>query len=190
MDFERSWTAEVLAQPPLIAPVRQYVWPTRIAGEEEALARGALRVMVRPRAGGSYLLLAALGFSNPSMPSGVYGCPNAGEICVLAGGYAYVAAVSAPERVILLAMKPVVSVLPVVDAGLLLFVGFQTVLAWGREGKAWETERLSWEGVRVTGVSGEVLEGFGWDLIRDVEAAFRVDLRTGEHEGGGWKSPV
>ena len=187
MEFDRDWSAEVLAGPPLIAPARQYVWPRNIAGEEDALARGALRLMVRPAVGGSYLVTCALGFRDPSMPSGVFGCPRKGEICAVAGGYAYLAMADRPEECMLLGMKPVVAVVPVVSAGLLLFVGFQTIVGWGVEGLAWETERLSWEGVRVSSVSDEGVRGFGWDLRTDKEMEFVLDLRTGVHTGGGWR---
>ena len=188
MDFERNWTAEVLRAAPMIAPARSYVWPLQIAGEEDALARGALNVMVKPARDGAYLLTCALGFKDPSMPTGVFGCPNPEAICVVAGGYAYLAKAATPENVELLAMKPVVSVVSAEEQGLLLFVGFTTVLAWGGDGRVWETERLSWDGVRVSGVEGEVLKGFGWDLMKDVEVEFEVDLSTGRHSGGGWKS--
>jgi hypothetical protein len=133
----------------------------RIAGEEDALERGALRVMVRPKVGGAYLVTAALGFRDASMPSGVFGCPNAEEICVIAGGYGYIARVSAPEQVTMLSMKPLVSVNEADGEGLLLFVGFHSVLGWGVEGLAWETGRLSWEGLRVTRIEASVLRGFG-----------------------------
>ena len=186
IEFERNWTAEVLKVAPMIAPARSYVWPMRIAGEEEALARGALNVMVRPRVGGAYLVTAALGFKDPTMPSGVCGCPNAEEICVVAGGYGYVAKASSPEEVTLLGMKPVVAVVPAVADGLLLFVGFHSVLAWGVDGLSWESGRLSWEGVRVTEIEGGVLRGFGWDLMKDLEVGFEVDLKTGEHRGGAY----
>ena len=187
MEFERNWTAEVLKAAPMIAPAKAYVWPMSIVGEEDALARGAVPVMVRPAAGGSYLLTCALGFKDPTMPRGVFGCPDPEWICVVAGGYAYLADVREPEEVTLLRMKPVVQVVPVVEANLLLFVGFQSVLAWGLGGKVWETGRLSWEGVRVTGVEDGMLRGLGWDLMKDAEVEFRVDLQTGEHMGGGWR---
>lgn len=186
-EFRRDWTAEVLAEAPLIAPARQYVWPRAIAGEEDAMARGALKVMVRPAAGGSYLLTCALGFRDPGMPSGVWGCPSAGEICVLAGGYGYLARVSEPEGVTLLAMKPVVEVVSAVEDGLLLFVGFQNVIGWGANGLLWESKRLSWEGVKVSSQKNSELVGTGWDLMADKEVEFRLDLRTGVHVGGGFR---
>ena len=39
-EFPHEWRAEVLAKPPLIAPAQQFVYPQKIAGEEDALARG------------------------------------------------------------------------------------------------------------------------------------------------------
>ena len=185
--FARSWTAEVLKAPPLIAPVRQYVWPMRVAGEEDALARGALLLMVRPREGGSYLVTCALGFADASLPTGVWGCPVEDEMCAVAGGYAYVARASKPEACSMVGLKPVVAVVPAVSAGLLLFVGFHRIVAWGRAGVAWETARLSWEGVRVVAVEEREIVGFGWNLVSDAEVEFRVNLRTGKHVGGGWE---
>ena len=185
-ELAQSWKVEILKAAPLIAPVRAYTWPQAIAGEEDALARGALQMMVRPRAGGAYLVTAALGFRDPSMPTGIFACPDPDWICAVAGGYAYLASTLEPEGVTLLDMKPVVSVLPVPEAGLLVFVGFQTMLAWGADGLAWETGRLSWEGIRDIHVTVDVIRGHGWDLIRDKECEFLIDIRTGAHTGGGF----
>ena len=70
--------------------------------------------------------------------------------------------------------------------GLLVFVGFHAMVAWGAEGLAWQTARLSWEGIRITGVEGGELRGFGWEMATDKEVEFAVDLRTGAHSGGGF----
>jgi hypothetical protein len=64
--------------------------------------------------------------------------------------------------------------------GLLLFAGHHSILAWGREGEAWESERLSWEGITVTGVEGSTLRGHGWDLRTDRDVPFALDLKTGK----------
>ena len=184
--FPHGWTVELLNGPPLIAPARQYVYPLRIAGEEDALGRGALLLMVRSASGGSFLATCALGFTDASMPTGVYACPNGDEVCAVAGGYAYVIDTLRPERTMHIPLKPVASVRVLVEQGLLLFVGFHSIVAWGRVGMAWETRRLSWEGVRVTEVEGDFLRGFGWNLIADKEVGFSVDLRTGEVEGGAF----
>ena len=182
--FQHEWRAEVLKSAPLIAPVRQFTYPLQIAGEEDAMARGALLLMVRPATGGSFLATCALGFVDPSMPTGVFGCPNPNEACAVAGGYAYVIDTTHPERSTHIPMKPVAGVRVLVAQQHLLFVGFHSILAWGPNGLAWETKRLSWEGIRITDVVDDVLNGFGWNLMTDREVPFTVDLRTGHHQGG------
>jgi hypothetical protein len=188
-EFPHDWGVEVLKTPPLIAPARQFVYPQQIAGEEDTLARGALQLMVRPASGGTFLATCALGFTNPAMPTGVFACPNPKEMCAVAGGYAYVVDTVQPERSTHVALKPVVEVLPLLAQGLLLFVGFHSIMAWERHGLAWESARLSWEGVRITSIDGDVLHGMGWNLMTDQEVAFSLDLLTGRHRGGGFTPP-
>jgi len=195
LSFAHDWRAEVLARPPLIAPARQFTYPQQIAGEEDALARGALLVQVQPAAGGTFLATCALGFTDPSMPTGIFACPNPQELCAVAGGYAYVIDTAAPERSTHIPLKPVAEVLVLSEHGLLVFVGFHAMVAWGREGLAWQTARLSWEGIRIVGVGVGVggdanraaaLQGFGWNMPTDKEIEFSIDLRTGAHTGGGF----
>lgn len=184
--FSRRWSVEVLRAAPLIAPARSFTYPQRVPGEEEAMARGALDLLVRPAAGGAFLATCALGFSSGSVPTGVWGCPRAEEMCAVAGGYGYVIDTAQPERSTMLPMRPVVEVRPAVEAGLLLFAGFHSVLAWGEAGIAWGTERLSWEGVRLGEVEAGRLHGWGWEMLSDRELPFTVDLATGACEGGGY----
>jgi hypothetical protein len=189
-EFPHTWSVEILKTPPLIAPARQFTYPQRIAGEEEALARGALQLMVRHWSGSTFLATCALGFTDPAMPTGVFACPNAVQMCAVAGGYAYVIDTEQPEHSTHIALKPVVEVRPLVAQGLLLFVGFHSMVAWGHDGLAWESARLSWEGVRITGIDADVLHGMGWNLLTDREVAFSVDLLTGQHQGGGFTPPT
>ena len=104
----------------------------------------------------------------------------------MAGGYAYIIHTHRPERTVHIGLKPVAEVRVLKEDGLLLFVGFHAMVAWGRDGLAWATKRLSWEGVRITEVAEGGVRGVGWDLMKDREVEFRVDLRTGESEGGGF----
>jgi hypothetical protein len=188
-EFPRDWSVEVLKTAPLIAPALQFTYPQRIAGEEDALARGALQLMVQPASGGTFLATCALGFTNPTMPTGVFACPNPREICAVAGGYAYVIDTAEPEHCTHIALKPVIEVRPLLTQELLLFVGFHSMMAWGSKGPAWESARLSWEGLRIVSIDGDVLHGTGWNLMTDREVAFSVDLHTGQHQGGGFTPP-
>src|ERR1700722_10518339 len=97
-EFSKTWSVDRLKTPPLIAPARQFTYPQQIAGEEDALARGALQLTIRPATGGTFLATCALGFTNPAMPTDVLACPNPNEICAIAGGYAYIIDTTQPER--------------------------------------------------------------------------------------------
>jgi hypothetical protein len=189
-EFPHDWSVQVLKTPPLIAPARQFVYPRQIAGEEDALARGALQLLVQPKNGGIFLATCALGFTNPAMPTRVFACPNPQEMCAVAGGYAYIIDTERPEHSTHIAMKPVVEVRALVAQNLLLFVGFHSLQTWGMDGLAWESARLSWEGIQITSIEGDMLHGTGWNLLTDRETAFSVDLLTGKHHGGGFTPPL
>ena len=177
----------MLRSAPLIAPARQFVYPQIVPGEEDALERGALFVQVRPAASADFLITCALGFRDASLPSGVWPCPAPDDLLALAGGYGYRINSKQPQQYEFLPVRPVTSVLPAPADGLLLLAGFHTVLALGAEGVLWHTARLSWEGVTLGGVRAGVLHGDGWDMFADREVPFTVDLRTGAHEGGGYR---
>jgi hypothetical protein len=68
----------------------------------------------------------------------------------------------------------------VVSHTLLLFVGFHSIAAWGVDGLAWESSRVSSEGITLGAIEGDKLHGTGWDLMTDKEVAFALDLRNGE----------
>ena len=185
--FPHSWAAKVLPAPPLIAPARQFVYPQRVPGEEDALGRGALLLEVRPSVGGMFLATCALGFRDPTLPSGVWSCPAPDDLLAVAGGYAYRVATLRPDTVELVEQRPVTALLPVPERGLLLLAGFHDVLALGSEGVRWRTGRLSWEGLRLRAVEDGELHGEGWDMFTDREMPFTVDLTTGAHRGGGYR---
>ncbi len=179
--FPHLWQAEILASPPLIAPARQYVYPQAV----EEIERGALQLLLRPQPGVAPVLMTfALGFAEPSLPHGLWSCPSPAQLCAIAGGYAYIVAADQPEHWTQIPYRPVISVHPAIEQKLLIFAGFHKLWALGTDGPAWETARLSWEGLRVTEIVGRQLRGFGWDLATDTELAFTVDLANGTHTGG------
>lgn len=175
--FPRSWQAEILAARPLILPRRHFIYP-RAAEEVE---RGALEVMIRSDAPDArpFLATCALGFRDPAAPTGLWSTPELGKICAVAGGYAYLIDTAAPDRFTMLPYRPVLEVRAVVAQRLLLFVGHHSILAWGSGGQAWESAKLSDEGVIIGVIDGGVLRGKGWEMMSDREKSFTLDLRTG-----------
>jgi len=177
LSFPHRWQAEVLTARPLILPARRFVYPR----EAEEVERGALEVLIRPEGDDAqpFLATCALGFRDPAVPTGLWSAPRPEELCAVAGGYAYLIDTAAPERFTMVAYRPVLEILPVAAEGLLLFVGHRSILAWGREGQAWESEKLSDEGLTITEVENGVLRGTGWEMRTDQEKPFALDLRRG-----------
>ena len=203
LSFPHGWQAEILAARPLILPPRHFIYPR----EAEEVERGALEVLIRPLEfevkgtgfsphvdvtwkegalapeGSSppppFLATCALGFRDPAVPTGLWSTPQPEAICAVSGGYAYIIDTTRPERFTMLPYRPVLEVRPVVAASLLLFVGHRSILAWGPEGQAWESGKLSDEGVTITGIQDSVLHGRGWELMSDQETPFVLDTKTG-----------
>lgn len=177
LSFPHLWQAEILAARPLILPPRHFVYPRAV----EEVERGALEVMIRPDASIAqpFLATCALGFRDPVAPTGLWSTPEPGKICAVAGGYAYLIDTATPDRFTMLPYRPVLEVRAMVGEALLLFVGHHSILAMGPNGQAWESAKLSDEGVTIIGIDGGVLRGKGWEMMSDSEKSFALDLRTG-----------
>jgi hypothetical protein len=178
--FPHSWTVDVLEKRPLIAPARQFVFPKHA----EEVERGAMELLVKPAQGEAFLATCALGFADPSAPTGIWACPHPDWLCAVSGGYAYLIDTLQPQQWSMVPYRPVLQVRALAGQQLLLFVGHHSIFAWGHSGQAWQTERLSWEGIEITDIVGDTLCGLGWDLITDKDVHFAIDLKTGEHTGG------
>jgi hypothetical protein len=181
--FPHTWQAEILPARPIILPPRNFVYPA----SAEEVERGALEVLVRPvepvRSGDPgtepFLATCALGFRDPAVPTGLWSAPNPRELCAVSGGYAYLIDTAAPEDFTMIAYRPVLEVHTATADDLLLFIGHCSILAWGKSGKAWESKKLSDEGVTIVSIEPGKLHGRGWELLTDKETPFTLDLSSG-----------
>jgi hypothetical protein len=176
LSFPHRWQAEMLAARPLILPPMHFTYPR----DAEEVERGALEVLVRPETSDVFLATCALGFRDPSVPSGLWSTPEPEKLCAVSGGYAYIIDTTAPEQFTMIPYRPVLEVRAVVENSLLLFVGHRSILAWGRDGQAWESERLSDEGVTIVKIENGILHGVGWEIRTDKETPFALDLASGQ----------
>ncbi len=186
--FPHHWQAEILPARPAILPALHFTYPR----QAEEIDRGALEVLIRPHAPAldretgdnpvvpqSFLATCALGFRDPAAPTGLWSAPHPDWLCAVSGGYAYLIDTAAPEHFTMLPYRPVLDIRPAPADGLLLFVGHHSILAWGRDGQAWESEILSDEGVTITSIEPGLVHGLGWQMRTDKEAAFTLQLKSG-----------
>ncbi|MGD0097540.1 MAG: hypothetical protein ABSB60_13670 [Terracidiphilus sp.] len=176
LTFPHSWYAKILADNPATLPARHFIYPPEV----EEVEQGALEVLIRPaKDTQGFLATFALGFRDPAVPTGIWASPTRDEICAISGGYAYVVNTAEPENFTMIEMRPVMEVRVMMAQGQLLFIGHREIHAWGIDGLAWESEKLSDEGIKITDIAGGIIYGTGWDRNTDRETRFAVDLPTG-----------
>lgn len=179
--FPRNYEVRMLGAAPPVHPVEKlYHYPVEL---EEGDRSGAY-VRVTPQSGTPWVGFFALGFDSDQVVSQLCSTPDPDSFCVVVGGYAYVVKAGNPAEWLRVEQRPVVDMRVLSQQGLLLFAGFTSITAVGRDGIAWTTERLTWEGLTIREIKGNTLLGSGWDALVDKEAPFEVDLKTGKHTGG------
>lgn len=179
--FPHHYQVTVLGSYTLVNLTEQlHQFPARL----EEGDRTGVYIRVVPEASAVWVGFFALGFDSPQVANGVYACPDPEFLCAVAGGYAYLVSAANPRIWTQIEQRPVVQVRPVPKLKMLLFAGFTSITALGESGQVWTTERLSWEGISITGIQDTTLHGTGWDLMADQEVPFEVDLLTGKSKGG------
>jgi hypothetical protein len=148
--------------------------------------RGALLLDIKPANAPNFLATCALGFRDPTLPTGMYSCPRPEDILAIAGGYAYLIDTAAPEHSLHIPLRPVTQILSSTAANLILLAGFHNIAAIGPAGLLWQSARLSWEGLTMTTVLDNHLHGTGWNMQADRDIPFTLNLADGIHTGGGY----
>jgi hypothetical protein len=179
--FPRNYEIRILEAAPPVHPVEKlYHYPLKL----EEGDRNGVYLRVTPKAGSAWVGFFAQGFDSDQVVSEVCSSPDPESFCAVVGGYAYIVKVDSPAQWLRIEQRPVVDLRVLTQQGLLLFAGFTSITAVNASGIAWTTERLTWEGLTITEISGDTLRGRGWDALGDKEAPFEVDLKTGQHTGG------
>ena len=179
--FASNYEVRLLAASPPVHPVEKlYHYPVEL----EEGDRAGVYVRVEPQGKSPWTGFFALGFDSDMAVNAICTCPDPDSLCMVAGGYAYVVKASDPAEWFRIEQRPVTALRVITDPTLVLFAGFTSITALGSSGIKWTTERLSWEGISISEIKGNELQGLGWDAIATKEVPFAVDLHTGRHSGG------
>lgn len=179
--FPHNYEVRVLESYSLVNPAEKlHQYPAAL----EEGDRSGLYLRVVPEGSPSWIGFFFKGFDSPEVAHGIFSCPDPNWICAVASGYAFLVDVSNPERWIQIEQRPVVELRAVPELELLLFVGFTSITILGESQRICTTERLSWEGISISGIQGSCLHGMGWDAVADKEVPFELDLISGKSKGG------
>lgn len=107
--------------------------------------------------------------------------PDPDRICVVSKGGAHIVKADDPDVWEQLPLMPVTELRSIPDHQLLVFADFTRLIAYGRNGVAWQSPRLCWDELRITKITSMTIEGTGYDPTNSLTHAslFSVDIKTG-----------
>lgn len=120
----------------------------------------------------------------PGWMTEVFATPSPWVVSIVARGQGFWVPVLAPSDYETIRTIPVVKILSVPGSRRLVFVDHTRLEAYGPYGRLWLTERLSWDGLKVTEVTARSIRGMAWDSPANREVTFSVDMENGASEGG------
>jgi hypothetical protein len=124
----------------------------------------------------------AFGYPDPRALTRIFAFPSPDHVCVVSRGAGYVVDAAQPRDWYRIEAFPIYTARSAPSRSLLLFADFTTIAAYGPSGLVWKTERLSWDGLRLTEITDDYAWASAWDTEKEVSV--RIDLRDGKAEGG------
>ena len=116
--------------------------------------------------------------------TGLFATPSREVVCIVVKGQGFWVPVLAPGDYEIIRSTPIQEVLVVPGKRFLVLADYTELEAYGESGFLWCTERLSWDGLKVTEMTVETIKGTAWDAPANREVTFSVDTESGASEGG------
>lgn len=130
-------------------------------------------VRVSPHAGGEWIGVFAEGYGI----SKILSTPDPKRVCVISGGTGYVVNALSPAEWESLPFLPITYACSISELGFLLFGTLSSLVAWS-DRVLWHSQ-LAVDGLTITSVSPNRIEGYGYNPALDANDPFLVDARTG-----------
>jgi hypothetical protein len=184
--FPHNYSVEVIRELPPADKPRPFYYPGGPAAEG---GRDGLLVAVRSPGRPPWIGVFAYGKVGAGKAV-IASSPDLNTLCVVSAGQAYFVRADEPTIWSTSPVFPIADFRPLPEKWIILLVDDTTIGAFGPSGMIWRTKRLSWDGVSITSIGDEHLEGEAWDPTSTERPKFRVDLSTGEHRGGSTPAHV
>lgn len=110
--------------------------------------------------------------------------PTKEHLCIVDGGYGYIAPILAPEDYLFVRVFPILDVFRVPGRDLLVFADYSDLTAYSPSGLAWRARNVALDSMRITRVSADRIEGLADGDDVAPPTVFAVDTRTGDVAGG------
>jgi hypothetical protein len=140
-----------------------------------------LWLRVSANGGKTWVGVFEFGYTSPPAFSRVVSFPNEESVCVVSNGSAYVVNTEKPEIWERIPIVPVLAIRSLPEYKLLIFSDFTKLCAYGAGGLVWRSPRVCWDGLKITKVTSETVEGTGYDPTNSLSQEMQVvvNLKTG-----------
>lgn len=126
----------------------------------------------------------AFGEITPKGLTGIYSMPDSDKFCVVAKGAGYIVSADNPKDWQEIKAIPIMDVRPITSQNLLVFADYTELVAYGKDGIKWRSERLAYDSFKIIEITEKKLKGEFWNIRKGVNDVFEVDLSTGLQKGG------
>lgn len=174
--FAHEYQAEVLDELPS-GKNRIVYYP----GASELGGKDGLAIEITPRCGDKWIGVFAFGGGGLSA---IASTPDPAVLLVVSRGAAYSINAGDPSRWANIRIFPITYLQPIAEKGFIVLADYTRISALGETGLLWTTKDLSWDGISISSIGPDYIEGEGWDPTSRIRPAFRVRLTTGESSGG------
>jgi len=105
-------------------------------------------------------------------------------LCVVLKGQGYWVPIGSPKAFEVVCSLPIKEVIAVPKGDKMIFVDYVRIAAYGESGFLWQTNSLSWDGLKIIKVTSTKISGIAWDAPNNKEVDFFVNIENGASEGG------
>lgn len=142
--------------------------------------------LLTPTEGEPWIGVVASGpFPTLAPSNAVFSCPNPRQFCIVLNGQALIIDSDRPGKSVAVPCAPILDVKILLENELLLLSDYTGVVAWGRNGLAWRTCPVAFNGVEILYSDENYI--YGSTLDEDGPnpyAPFQIEVKTGRTTGG------
>lgn len=125
---------------------------------------------------------------SPDVITGLFAHPDENKLLVVSGGQGYVVRSNDPNDWEPIPHVPITNIVDAPEHGLVVIGDYLQVAAFDATDRRWETPRLAYDGIEFEDVRNGKLTGLAWSAPLNRGVPFAIDLASGQHEGGAWRS--
>ena len=177
--FPSNYRCKVIEEMPNAA-FERYYFPE---GGKEGGRDGVL-VSITPVDGNEWIGVFGSVQKYPKSLSKILSWPDDNKICVVSSGAAVIVDVNNPLNFELVGVEPIFHAIPIQESGIVVFADFTSLIAYNEKGIVWKSKRVSWDGLEIISVDQSCINGSYWDIKSESKTPFKVNIATGEVEGG------